>query len=303
MSELLALFANNLLPILLAAGSGFLISHLLDVSPRSLSQVIFYIFSPCLIFNLIANSQLSGSDILRMMLVATLVILLVGMLTWLAGRALRLERRMLAAVLLTSMFMNAGNFGLSLNLFAFGPPALPYASLYFVTSAMLTYTVGVIIASMGRTNLKQALINLMKIPTVYALILAFIFLRTGWKLPMPLERTTSLLADATIPSMLVLLGLQLRNVRWNGQAGPLAVANIMRLLVGPALAFGFSLLLGIQGIARQAGIVESAMPSAVLTTVLATEYDVEAPFVTSVVFVTTLLSLLTLTPLIAVLGK
>jgi predicted permease len=44
------------------------------------------------------------------------------------------------------------------------------------------------------------------------------------------------------------------------------------------------------------------MPSAVIAIVLATEYDVEPAFVTSAVLVTTLLSPLTLTPLLKILG-
>jgi predicted permease len=115
LSSLLSLFADNLLPIFLAAGIGVLISRFLNTNPRPLSQVIFYVFSPCLVFNLITHSQLSDGDILHMMLFAGLMCVLIGTLTWLAGHFFRLERRMMAAVLLTSIFMNAGNFGLSLN--------------------------------------------------------------------------------------------------------------------------------------------------------------------------------------------
>jgi predicted permease len=52
----------------------------------------------------------------------------------------------------------------------------------------------------------------------------------------------------------------------------------------------------------QAGISESAMPTAVVMTVLATEYDIEPSFITTVVFMSTLLSPLTITPLLAYLG-
>jgi predicted permease len=48
--------------------------------------------------------------------------------------------------------------------------------------------------------------------------------------------------------------------------------------------------------------MEAAMPTAVLTTVIALEFDVEPDFVTGVVLATTLLSPLTVTPLIAALG-
>jgi predicted permease len=76
----------------------------------------------------------------------------------------------------------------------------------------------------------------------------------------------------------------------------------MRMIGGILLGFVFAALFGLQGAAFQAGVVESAMPSAVLSTVLATEFDVEPAFVTSTVFITTLLSPITLTPLIAYLG-
>lgn len=302
MSSLLGLFADNLLPIFLAAGIGGLISRFLNTNPRPLSQVIFYVFSPCLVFSLITHSQLSDGDILHMMLFAGLMSVIIGALTWLAGYFLRLERKILAAVMLTSILMNSGNFGLSLNSFAFGDATLSYASLYFVTMSIITYTIGIIIASMGTATLKQAVINLFKIPAIYALLLAFIILRTGWKLPVTLDRTTSLLGDASIPSMLILLGMQLKSVKLRGSIVPLALTNIMRLLVAPALALLLSLAFGFHGPAQQAAVLESAMPAAVITTVLATEYEVEPSFVTAAVFATTLLSAFTLTPILAFLG-
>ena len=69
-------------------------------------------------------------------------------------------------------------------------------------------------------------------------------------------------------------------------------------LVFGAAALLLAWLLGLEGTARQAGILQASMPSAVLCIILATEYDLEPELVTSVVFFTTLLSPLTLTPLL-----
>jgi predicted permease len=302
LSNLLGLFNNNILPIFLAAGAGFAGAKFLGLTPRSVSQIAFYIFSPCLIFQLITTSQLSSGDITRMAGFAVVSILAIGALTWAIGAALRLERRLLVAVLLTVMFSNAGNYGLSLNLFTFGEQALAHASLYFVTSAILTYTVGVVVASLGTTSLKEAFLGLLKVPAVYAVLLAFLFNGLGWKLPLPLDRTVSLLAGAAIPVLMVLMGIQLHNARLDGHPLALTVSNGLRLLAGPALALALNLGFNLQGPAYQAGILESAMPSAVVITVLATEYDVEPSFVTAAVFTSTLLSPLTITPLLAYLG-
>lgn len=302
MSELFALFFNNLFPILLAASIGFALAKFIKINPRPLSQVIFYVFSPILVFKLITSSQLSNQDILRTLLFVIILMACVGAITWVIGTILKLDRKILAAVLITSMFMNAGNYGLPLTNFAFGEAALAFASVFFVINAMFTNTLGIVIASSGSMSVLNAIKGLLKFPAIYALALGIIFLQFGWKLPSGIDRTVSLLSDAAIPCMLVLLGMQLVNIRLNGRILPLMLTGSMRLLIAPLLAFGLARLFGMTGPSYQAVVLEAAMPVAVLTTILATEFDVEPSFVTAAVLVTTLLSPLTLTPLLAFLG-
>jgi predicted permease len=302
LGNLVGLFTNNLLPIFLIVGASFLFGRFTGLSPRPLSQLVFHLFSPCLLFTLLTQNRLSGGEISRVMLFALVCILLIGAITYLLGAGFRLDRRMLAGVMLSSMFMNAGNYGLPVVLFAFGETALSYASLYFVTSATLAYTLGSVIASLGSVNIFRALGNLVKVPSVYALALALLFLATGWTVPTPLARTFELLGDAAIPCMLVLLGLQLQTAAWSNNSLPMTLAGSMRLLVSPLVAFLLIPLFGLVGPARQALILEAAMPTAVLTTVLATEFNAEPSFVSATVLLTTLLTPLTLTPLLALLG-
>lgn len=299
MSELFSLFFNNLFPILLVALIGFTLAKILKIYPRPLSQVIFYIFSPVLVFKLITQSQLSNQDILRTLIFTVLLILLVGLLSWLLAKILRLDRRTMAAVLITAMFMNAGNYGLPLTSFAFGETALAFASVFFVVNAMLANTLGIVIASSGTMSVWAAIKGLVKFPAIYALVLGVLFLQFSWKLPSGLDRTVTLLSNAAIPSMLVLLGMQLVNIKLDGQLRPLILTSGMRLLIAPLIAFGLSQVFGMTGASYQAVTIESAMPVAVTTTILATEFDAEPTFVTTAVLVTTLLSPLTLTPLLA----
>ncbi|MFU8773425.1 MAG: AEC family transporter [Anaerolineales bacterium] len=302
MNNLALLFSNNILPIFLAAGTGFLAAKYLKVNARSISKVAFFIFSPCLIFTLITTSQLGDYEVLRMASYALVNILVIGAVAWVIGRLIRLERRLLIALLLSTMFVNAGNYGLSLNLFAFGEPGLAHASIYFVISAILMYTLGVVIASLGKFSLKDALVGLLKIPIVYAVILGMLFTRFEWQLPLPFDRTVTILGNAAIPVLMVLMGIQLAKAKWNGEKLAMAVTNSVRLVAAPLLAILLSTPFGLHGVARQAGILEASMPTAVISIILATEYDVEPGFVTMAVVTTTLLSPLTLTPLLAYLG-
>jgi hypothetical protein len=302
LSQLTAIFLNNLLPIFLIAGAGYLLGHYTQVNLRSLSQLILYVFSPCLIFTLLTQSQLDGNEIARAISLAATSIVLTGMATWLISKALRFSPAMISGVLLASMFMNAGNYGMPVVLFAFGQEALSYASLFFVTSAACAYTIGIVIASSGSTSIGRAMLNLFKLPMIYGILAALLFMYTGWDVPLPIERATQLLGDASLPSMLLLLGLQLKKATWSNHVAPLGLASAMRLLVSPLITLLLAPLFGISPVARQAFVLESAMPTAVLTTVIATEFNAEPTFVTTAVFITTLLSPLTLTPLMAWLG-
>jgi predicted permease len=239
---------------------------------------------------------------LRMVGFSLASILTVGAITWILGRLLRLERKILAAVLLCTLTLNAGNYGLSLNLFAFGEKALAYASLFFVTSAVITYTLGVAIASLGRASLADSLKGLLKIPVIYVVPMALIFIAMDWKLPLPLDRAVSLLSDAAIPGMLLVLGLQLQNNQRTSNLRALILASGMRLLGGLGVGLLLASVFGLGGMAYNAGVLESSMPTAVMSTILATEYEAEPAFVTTAVFASTLLSPLTLVPLLLVLG-
>ena len=112
-------------------------------------------------------------------------------------------------------------------------------------------------------------------------------------------RPVSLLSDAALPVMILVLGMQLERAAWPTQPGIVILAVGLSLLAAPLVALGLAGLLGVSGPAKQAAVVLSSMPVAVVTTILALEFELAPEFVTSAVFVSTIASPLTLTPLIA----
>lgn len=302
MSGLIPLFNANLLPILIIVGLGFLLSKTIDLSPKTISRVTFYLFSPALVFQIFLNSELTSGQIFRMVGFAFATNLTVALIALILAKVFRFNRKLIIVIVLTTLLVNAGNYGLSLNEFAFGAEALAYASIYFVCSSIMVNTFGVMIASMGKTSLGQSLLNILKFPALYALIIAIILNQNGAQLPLSLDRAVTKLAGAAIPAMLVLLGMQLGQAKLNKHLGAVALAVGIRLLVSPFVALGLSQPFGLEGPALQAGVTEASMPTAVMATILSTEFDVEASLVSTIVTITTLLSPLTLTPLIAYLG-
>jgi hypothetical protein len=302
LTHLLGLFANNILPILLVASVGYALHRFLRVDPQPLSRVAFYATTPALVFTLLISTQISPPDILRMMAFAAVVVLGIGLLSLVVARRLRLPGEAAAAFILASTFMNSGNYGLSLNKFAFGEEALAWASIFYIAGTMLTNSLGVYVATVGRASPRQALLGLARVPSVYAIPLALIVRASGHPLANAVARPVELLAAAAVPLMILILGMQLGRAGLPKQRGLLVVSSALRLVAGPALAWGIAPLFGLSLAARQAGILEAAMPTAVLNTVIALEFGIDPAFVAGAVLVSTLLSPLTVTPLIALLG-
>ena len=302
MTGLIPLFTANLLPILITAGFGFLLSKVIDLNAKTISRITFYLFSPALIFSIFLSSELTSAEIFRMVAFAFTVHLLVALLAFILAKLFGFNKKLIIVVVLTTLLVNAGNYGLSLNEFAFGQEALAFASIYFVCSNIMVNSFGVMIASMGKASLGKSLLNILKFPSLYALVIAIILNQTGAHLPLPLDRAITKLAGAAIPAMLVLLGIQLGEAKLNKNIGAVALAVVVRLLVSPFVALGLSKPFGLEGPALQAGVTEASMPTAVMTTILSTEFDIDPSLVSTIVTITTLLSPLTLTPLIAYLG-
>jgi predicted permease len=197
------------------------------------------------------------------------------------------------------LFSNSGNYALPLILFAFGSEALAHASVYFVTSAILVYTVGVFIAAKGGQELGGAAKRLLRVPALYALGAAGLLSLLHVSPPKALMRPVGMLSDAALPMMLLILGMQLKRAIVPHRPRVVGTAVALSLIVSPIVGIGLTLLLGFSGAARAAAITLASMPAAVVTTVLALEFDLDSSFVTSTVFVSTLLSPLTLVPIIA----
>lgn len=302
MSDILTVFTQNILPILIVATFGFALQRVYQLDKRVLSTVVFNCLSPCLVFTSLVKSQLPGEELLQLVAFALLSLFAMGVLALLLARALRLSRQETAAFVIVIIFVNGGNFGLTLNQLRYGDEGLSRAIVYYMVNTFLAYTLGVFIASAGELSAREAVARLSKIPAIYAAALAVVVYGFAIPLPAPLLRGLEIAGSGAIPAMLVILGMQIADLR-GGLSPRLAVPALsVRLLVGPVMGVLVATLLGLQGLSRSTSIIEASMPTAVFTIILATEFGLQPTFVTGIVVVSTLLSPLTVAATISLLG-
>ncbi len=296
----LTVFGTVLGPLILLAGAAYGLGRLSRLDPAPIASATFYLFNPCLVFVSLASTTIAPEMLGRLALLKLLSYGVMFLLTLGLAAKLHLSPAIRSAFLLGVLFANSGNFGLPVNEYAFGKDAVALAVICFITDNLMVNSVGVYLAARGRATARYALRQVLANPALYAIPLGLSASHWGWVLPLPLSRVLDLASRAAVPTMLVVLGMQLAALPLDRRHWSLVgLAAALRLVVTPLVAAGLTGPLGLTGLARQVGILQSAVPSAVSANIVASRYDAEPNLVAGAVLVSSVCSLATITALLS----
>lgn len=268
-------------PVFSIVALGYLIARAKRIDIATISEIAVNVTSPCLIFRSIAGREIVGAEWLTMGGAAVAVVLGGGLIMWIYQRAVGLRMR---GLYLPAMFMNVGNMGLPFALLAFGTEGFDKAIIFMVTVAILNFSLGVSLAK-GEGGFRE----MFRLPLIYAGLGGLMFSLLGLELPTYLATPVDMLADTAIPLMIINLGVQLRSLTISDLRHAAACVAIRMgggLLIGLALVTVF----GISGLSRNVILLDSIMPPAVFTVILAQKYNADPDAVASAVVMGTLLS-------------
>ncbi|WP_163328375.1 AEC family transporter [Desulfurobacterium thermolithotrophum] len=274
---------NVILPLYLLIFSGFLIGKLNPkLKTDTISFIVLYLFAPALIFTSFRNIEISLHNLSCITFTALGVFLGVLFLS-LIVETFFLKRKN-EAFEISSTVMNAGYLGIPLIYLMFGDNGIPYAITFMVVMAVLHFTLGIFI--LQRENLKEGLISVLKIPLIYAVIFAF-FTKDVF-IPQGIEKVIKLAGDATLPLMLVSIGISLSRIKPSEFAFSFW-GTVLRFLGGFFTAVFFTALFNCPNLIKKVLIVQSSLPSAILNYVLCERFNKSPEVAASIIFVSTLL--------------
>ena len=299
---MLTIFANVVLPVFLVAGLGYLLKRRLDVPVPPLNQTVLYVLMPAFIFTSLLPVDFRSEEPLRITAFAFLLALVMLLIGFAVARAARLDRPTANALALTAALPNLGNYGLSVVLLAFGQPGLAAGTLLLAVQMLYGLALAVFVASSGSAPLGRALAEVLRQPVIYAVAAALALNLTGIAPPQFVMSALALPSQAAIPVMLIVLGMNVATTSGVERPGLVALATFVRLVVGTLVGWLLAVALGIEGVARDVMVVGAAMPTAVFTILTATQFDARPKFVSDVVVVSTLASILTVTAVLALLS-
>lgn len=299
-AELVSILVNIIAPVMVVAAFGLVLARKFSLDSRTLSRLSLYLFSPTLTFTSIYKSQL-GIEFVSIIAFVLIVFAVMAVLSIILVKVMRFDRVTSSAFMLSTLFVNAGNYGLPVDLFAFGQEGLNRAVIYFVVTSILAQTVAIFIAARGNAANRAALLQVFKMPLIYAATLALVFNANHWQIPESIMKSADLISGGTVPLVLVILGVELSRASLSQDRFAVGLATSVRLIIAPILAFIVAAVMGLQGVTRSVCILEASTPTAVLVSIIAGEFKARPEFVTSVVLLSTLLSIVSMTILIGIL--
>lgn len=281
---------NIIAPVVVCAGLGFYwAKNNRAFHMETITGLVSNIGAPMLVFTTLVNLKMELAAFLEFGLMAFLVLLSFIPIGIIFLKVLKLEIRDFLPALI---FPNVGNMGLPLCFFAFGDEGLTLALAFFTVYAILQFTLGIWIVS-GTGSASQ----LLKTPLLYAAAIALLLRLIQAPVPEWITDTTALLGGFTIPLMLMALGVSLANLSVK-HLKVATILSVLRLAMGFGVGIGLSELFGLEGAERGVLIVESTMPVAVFNYLFSLRYERSASQVAGTVLISTLLSFLTLPPLL-----
>ncbi len=292
-----------LLPVVLVAALGALLASRVRIDHDTVSRITLYLLSPALVAETVLHTPIAMSEAVRLTLAYAAVLAVSLLAGWACG--LGGSGRGARSMSISVGLWNAGNMGLPIALFAFGQAGFERATILFLVSFIGMYAVGPAVLTMGRDGVTAmgTVRAVMRLPVLWVAALALAVRALDVPVPQGIDRGVTLLAQATLPIILLALGLQLGSGGWIRPNARIWAATAARLVVGPASAWGIGWTVGLRGEALAVLILSAAMPTAVNALLIAREYDGDTDVVAAAIVTTTLASLLTLAILLPLLPR
>lgn len=303
MNIFIHILVTNVLPMAIMVGLGIVLQRSFSLDIKTLSKLNFYLFSPAIMFDLIYNTAISGGVIGQVMLFFVIFMtgqyLLVELLIRIRGYSPSMKGAMRNSVL----FYNSANYGVPLNQLAFAgsKETLAIQVLIMMTQSLVPNTYGVYTVNAHKADMRQVWKTILSMPVIYVIPLAFLLRGFEITIPQPIETPIGYLSSAFIGTALITLGVQLGSMEWRIKRSLLidvSLSGMLRLVAGPLLAWLIVWLMDLDKLMAAALIVSSAVPTSLSSVLLAVEFDNEKEFASQTVFVSTLISIFTVTAVI-----
>ena len=268
---------------------------------KALSKLVFKFLMPMLLFRQMSHlSEMPPVD-LRVLIAFFGSCIVVFVLGRQMGR--RVFHQDSTAQVITGMggiFGNNVQLGIPIVALALGQNAMPTISVLIIFNVLLLWTTATACVEFGRTGgsidwrkFVTAMKGIFKNPIVLGILIGSAWGLTGLHLPAVAEKTLEHVTSATTPMALLVVGMGLAQHSFRAALPKGCAISVMKLLVQPLLVYALCRLIGLGEMETQATTLLSSLPVAINLYIMSVEFEAEEAMASNAIFVSTLISAVT----------
>jgi len=299
--------------IVLAGYAGRKAGLLGEAASRELNRFVVWLALPCLLFDVVATTdwrEVRHPGFVAASLGGSLAVFACGLLV---GKARGLNLADMSVDGLNASYSNSAYIGLPLMVLLFGPQSSPFVVITATLTLISLFAMAVVLIELAQHSGQKGHVVAAKVgksvlrnPIVMSPLAGLAWWLTGIPLPQPVDTFVSLLGGAASPAALVAIGLFLAARPLNeAAANPFVLMlTFVKLALHPALTalIAFYLLDLPREIAVMA-IVIAALPTGTGPFMVAEFYARDGKVTSGTILLSTSLSVLTITAVLALLGQ
>ncbi|SET19383.1 MULTISPECIES: AEC family transporter [Marinobacter] len=294
----------KLLPLYITVALGWIAGRYLQASSRHIAGIMLYIVTPSVVFSGVMAAPLSAEVILLPLLTFALCSLIGVAHLWVARRVL--TDGSASIIPLSVGTGNTGYFGIPVALLLFGEQGLAIYIVCMLGTTLFENSVGFYLAARGRYSIRDALVRVSRLPSVYAFVLAVLLNLSGIGIPEVLTPLFDNLRGAYSILGMMIIGMGILSFR--GLAGNIRFTGLSfagKFVVWPLVALGLwwldAAVLGIYDTdVHQAIFLLSITPIAANTVVIATLLDTAPRQAAGTALLSTLFALVYIPVMVAI---
>jgi hypothetical protein len=294
-----SLFAEILttvtLPIIVLMALGWIIQRTLVLDVGTLSKLLVNVILPCALFHFLTTADLALREAWPTVWFTILQFIVLTALGWGIAAVCRVEKSLQPVIGIAVAFANTGNFGIPVAQLTFPPDYLLHQTVIVSLHSILIIPFGVLFLASRNGGLVQSIRALATSPLILSVAAGLLIKGLEIELPQLVSYPIKLVSGAYISIALFTLGAQLAETKFSLSHGPVWLAVGLKMLLAPALTWGFLLLTGIEPQLTNLLVVAAAAPVGVLLAIFCTEYKRTPDVAGAIVLVSTVLSPLIVT--------
>lgn len=304
---------NSLLPVFLLIALGKGLTRTSFFTPdlaRNINRLTYWVALPALLIDKISSATFSSDSVSRISVLLILSTFLSIGVAYPVAKLLRVERKSLGAFIQGSVRANNAFVGLPVILYAMSGlrPGLEAVATVALAPAIIfynTFSITVLLAHSDRKEIRTAdtakiyAKQLLTNPLILSCVIGLALNASRISLPLFMQRSLGALGNMALGMALLSIGtsLSFTGIR-NGLSRSLSAACI-QVFAQPLIGLALALLWKLPAIDREMLLIYLACPAAVASYVLADIFNSDRELAGHIIVVSTLLSAIPLTLIIA----